>query len=46
MNISFAEPERLKEIFDGENREEWQRTSHLILVPILTTKTNRAARCD
>ncbi|KUI98265.1 class I SAM-dependent methyltransferase [Vibrio sp. MEBiC08052] len=30
MNISFAEPERLKEIFDGENREEWQRTSHII----------------
>ena len=23
--VSFAEPERLKEIFDGENREEWQK---------------------
>ncbi|QMV16876.1 class I SAM-dependent methyltransferase [Vibrio spartinae] len=30
MNISFSEPERLKEIFDSENREEWQRTSHII----------------
>ncbi|MDW6005079.1 class I SAM-dependent methyltransferase [Vibrio mangrovi] len=30
MGISFAEPERLKEIFDGENREEWQKTSHII----------------
>ncbi len=30
MGISFAEPQRLKEIFDGENREQWQRTSHVI----------------
>ena len=30
MSISFAEPERLKEIFDGENREEWQKTSYII----------------
>ena len=30
MGISFSEPQRLKEIFDGENREEWQRTSHII----------------
>ncbi|QSX33781.1 class I SAM-dependent methyltransferase [Shewanella avicenniae] len=30
MNISFSEPERLKAIFDSENREEWQKTSHII----------------
>ncbi|MGL6124132.1 MAG: class I SAM-dependent methyltransferase [Shewanella sp.] len=30
MNISFAEPERLTLIFDAENREEWQRTSHIL----------------
>lgn len=30
MGISFAEPQRLKEIFDAQNREEWQRTSHII----------------
>lgn len=30
MGISFSEPERLKEIFDGENREEWQKTSHIL----------------
>ncbi|MDC0611635.1 class I SAM-dependent methyltransferase [Vibrio sp.] len=30
MGISFAEPERLTQIFDGENREEWQRTSHIL----------------
>lgn len=30
MNISFAEPERLKAIFDAENREEWQKTSHIM----------------
>ncbi|MFC3024870.1 class I SAM-dependent methyltransferase [Vibrio zhugei] len=29
MGISFSEPERLKEVFDSENREEWQRTSHI-----------------
>lgn len=28
--ISFAEPERLSEIFDSENREEWQNTSHIL----------------
>lgn len=28
--ISFAEPERLSKIFDAENREEWQRTSHVL----------------
>ena len=30
MGISFSEPERLKEIFDGENREEWQKPSHIL----------------
>lgn len=30
MGISFSEPQRLKEIFDGETREQWQRTSHVI----------------
>jgi ubiquinone/menaquinone biosynthesis C-methylase UbiE len=30
MGISFAEPERLKEIFDAEHREEWQKTSHIM----------------
>jgi len=30
MGISFSEPQRLKEIFDAQNREEWQRTSHII----------------
>jgi len=30
MGISFSEPERLKEIFDSEHREEWQKTSHII----------------
>jgi len=30
MSISFADPERLKEVFDGENREEWQKTSYII----------------
>ena len=28
--ISFAEPERLSEIFDSENREEWQNTSFIL----------------
>ncbi|AMO54943.1 methyltransferase type 11 [Endozoicomonas montiporae] len=28
--ISFAEPERLSEIFDSDNREEWQNTSHIL----------------
>lgn len=30
MGISFAEPERLTLIFDGENRQEWQNTSYII----------------
>ncbi len=30
MGISFSEPERLTLIFDGENREEWQRTSYIL----------------
>ena len=30
MGISFSDPERLKEIFDGENREEWQKTSYIM----------------
>lgn len=30
MGISFAEPERLTLIFDAENREEWQHTSHIL----------------
>lgn len=30
MGISFSEPERLKEIFDSSNREEWQKTSHIL----------------
>ena len=30
MAISFSEPERLTNIFDAENREEWQKTSHII----------------
>ena len=30
MGISFAEPERLTLIFDAENREEWQHTSHVL----------------
>lgn len=30
MAISFSDPEKLKEIFDGENREEWQKTSYII----------------
>ncbi|PWI32427.1 class I SAM-dependent methyltransferase [Vibrio albus] len=30
MGISFSEPERLKEIFDAEHREEWQKTSHIM----------------
>ncbi|CAM3775905.1 class I SAM-dependent methyltransferase [Parendozoicomonas haliclonae] len=28
--ISFSEAERLSEIFDSANREEWQRTSHIL----------------
>lgn len=28
--ISFAEAERLSEIFDSENREEWQKTSKIL----------------
>ena len=28
--ISFSEAERLSLIFDAENREEWQRTSHIL----------------
>ncbi len=28
--ISFAEPERLSEIFDSANREEWQNTSYIL----------------
>lgn len=28
--ISFSEAERLSLIFDSENREEWQRTSHIM----------------
>lgn len=30
--ISFSEAERLSRIFDAENREEWQRTSHILEV--------------
>lgn len=30
MGISFSEPERLTLIFDGENREDWQRTSYIL----------------
>lgn len=30
MGISFSEPERLKEIFDSQTREEWQKTSHIM----------------
>lgn len=28
--ISFSEAERLSQIFDAENREEWQRTSRIL----------------
>lgn len=28
--VSFAEPERLTEIFDASHREEWQNTSHIL----------------
>lgn len=28
--VSFAEPEKLTLIFDGENRQEWQNTSYII----------------
>uniref|UniRef100_A0ABW8H1V7 Class I SAM-dependent methyltransferase n=1 Tax=Pectobacterium jejuense TaxID=2974022 RepID=A0ABW8H1V7_9GAMM len=28
--ISFSETERLSQIFDAENREEWQRTSRIL----------------
>ncbi|MGF1740589.1 class I SAM-dependent methyltransferase [Vibrio profundum] len=30
MGMSFTEPEKLTLIFDAENREEWQRTSHVL----------------
>lgn len=30
MGISFAEPEKLTLVFDSENREEWQHTSHIL----------------
>lgn len=30
MGISFAEPEKLTLIFDADNREDWQRTSHIL----------------
>lgn len=39
MGISFANPEKLKEIFDGENREAWQRTSHIIKTLQLNANT-------
>ena len=29
-HISFAEPEKLSEIFDSANREEWQNTSYIL----------------
>ena len=35
--ISFAEPERLSEIFDAEHREEWQNTSHILATLNLST---------
>ncbi len=38
MGISFSEPERLKDIFDAEHREEWQKTSHI--VQMLALKEN------
>ena len=28
--ISFAEPEKLSEIFDASHRQEWQNTSHIL----------------
>jgi len=39
MGISFANPEKLTEIFDGENREEWQKTSYIINKLELTPNT-------
>ncbi|WP_192457460.1 class I SAM-dependent methyltransferase [Musicola keenii] len=30
--ISFSEAERLSQIFDADNREEWQKTSHILRV--------------
>ncbi len=28
--VSFAEPEKLAFIFDGENRQQWQNTDHIL----------------
>ncbi|WP_070972206.1 class I SAM-dependent methyltransferase [Vibrio sonorensis] len=30
MGISFSEPEKLKEIFDGPNRSQWQGTEYIL----------------
>ncbi len=30
QRISFAEPERLTEIFDSETRQEWQNTDYIL----------------
>lgn len=37
--ISFSEAERLSQIFDSENREQWQRTSHILRVLDLQPNT-------
>ncbi|MEC5317743.1 class I SAM-dependent methyltransferase [Brenneria populi subsp. brevivirga] len=37
--IAFSEAERLSRIFDAENREEWQRTSHILRVLDLRPQT-------
>lgn len=39
MGISFSDPERLKEIFDAENREEWQKTSYIMKYLQLNSNT-------
>lgn len=41
-SVSFADPEKCSEIFDSENRVEWQNTPHVLNSLVLSEDTSIA----